>query len=145
MNLQIDHRPTRKERSRKRFARRRKGAALIEFAICLPFITLIVLSSMECTNYIFMRQALVQSAYEGARVAINPQSNESTATNRVKEVLDGRNIKNSSISFSPRLRNAERGDLIEVTVSAPSNGNLLFGLPGFSNRNVSVNATMVRE
>lgn len=134
-----------KDRSRKRFGRRRKGAALIEFSICLPFLVLIVLSSMECTNYIFMRQALVQSAYEGVRVAINPQSNQSAAITRINEVLDGRNISNASIDFNRNLNSARRGDTIEVTVSAPSNGNLLFGLPGFSNRNVSVNATMVRE
>ena len=125
--------------------RRRRGAALVEFAICIPFLTLIVLASMEATNYIFLRQALVQSAYEGVRVAINPQSNRAAAVTRINEVLAGRNVNGATIAFAPDPDSADRGDDIVVTVAAPSNQNLLFNLPGFSNRNVTITATMVRE
>lgn len=125
--------------------RNRRGAAIIEFAICIPFLTLIVLASIECTNYIFLRQALVQSAYEGARKSVSPNSDNQITKIRINEVLDGRNVKDSSISFNRNVGRAERGEEIVVTVSAKSNRNLLFGLPGFRDRDVTVQATMVKE
>lgn len=106
----------------------------------------IVLASMECTNYIFLRQAVVQSAYEGVRKAINPQLGRSAAETRIEEVLAGRKIDNPNVSFSPsRPEDAERGEPIEVTVAVPTTGNLLFNMPGFTGRTVTVTATMVRE
>ncbi len=129
-----------------RLRKHRKGAAFIEFAICIPFLMFIVLASMECTNFTFLRQATVQSAYEGARQAINPQSSKAASITRIREVLTGRNINNSRITFSPsNIDSAERGNEIKVTVVVPSSGNLLFNLPGFANRNITVEATMVRE
>lgn len=125
--------------------RARKGTALIEFAVCLPVLVFIVLATMECTNYIFLRQAAVQAAYEGARQAINPQSSRATAMTRINEVLAGRKVDNQTVQFNPDPANANRGTEIRVTVNIPTNGNLLFNLPGFANRNISVTATMVKE
>lgn len=129
-----------------RLRRSRRGAAFIEFAVCLPFLMFIVLASMECTNYIFLRQAVVQSAYEGVRKAINPQSSRADAQTRISEVLTGRKINNPNVSFNPSVpENAKRGEPIEVTVAVPTTGNLLFNMPGFTGRTVTVTATMVRE
>ena len=106
----------------------------------------IVLASMECTNYIFLRQAVVQSAYEGVRKAINPQSSRTEAQTRISEVLAGRKINNPNVSFNPSVpENAKRGEPVEVTVAVPTTGNLLFNMPGFTGRTVTVTATMVRE
>ena len=136
---------TRKGCFSRRMVRQRRGAALIEFAVCIPFLTFIVLATIECTNFIFLRQATVQAAYEGAKKAINPQSSRADATVRVNEVFQGRNISNPRVTFTPNPDNANRGQDIVVTVSVPTNGNLLFNLPGFAGRNITVVATMVRE
>lgn len=49
-------RPTRK--------RKRRGAAVVEFAVCLPVIIIIVFGAIEAASLLFLKQALIQSAYE---------------------------------------------------------------------------------
>ncbi len=41
---------------------RRRGAAIVELAVCLPVIALIVFASLEGANMLFVRQATVQAA-----------------------------------------------------------------------------------
>ena len=48
----------------------RKGAAVVEFAVCLPVVVLIVLGSIEAASLLFLKQTLVQASYEGVKVAI---------------------------------------------------------------------------
>ena len=45
---------------------KREGAAVVEFAVCLPLIVLIVLGTIEAGSLLFLKQTLVQAAYEGA-------------------------------------------------------------------------------
>jgi Flp pilus assembly protein TadG len=72
---------------------RRRGAALVEFAVCLPVIMILILGSMEATSAVFVRQALTTSAYEGIREAIRIDSTASTALSRAQSVLTARQIR----------------------------------------------------
>ncbi|MFY7877734.1 MAG: TadE/TadG family type IV pilus assembly protein, partial [Pirellula sp.] len=58
----------------------RNGAALIEFAVCLPVLMIMILGSMEASSAIFVKQALTTSAYEGIREAMRTGSTTSVAT-----------------------------------------------------------------
>jgi len=66
--------------SAKRFRGKRFGAAAVEFAVCLPLIILIVAGSIEGASLLFLRQALIQSSYEGAKVAVKQNSVNSDVT-----------------------------------------------------------------
>jgi len=43
---------------------RRRGTSTVELAVCLPVIFLLSMGAMEGASLIFLRQAMVQSAYE---------------------------------------------------------------------------------
>jgi Flp pilus assembly protein TadG len=125
---------------------RRSGAAVVEFAVCLPVILLIVLGSIEAASMLFLRQALVQSAYEGVKVAARNNGDNARATEAVENVAEGRRLKNMSVTFSPKnVAAASQGEIIRVTVSAPGDANSFIPFGPFKNRTVSAQAVMVKE
>ena len=95
---------------------------------------------------IFLKQALVQSAYEGAKVATKQQGTEADARKAATQVTNGRKLKDVKISFSPKnIENVKRGDKIRVTVSAPANQNSLFKFGFYRGQTITVDATMQKE
>lgn len=131
---------------RRRGAKKRKGAAVVELAVCLPIIVLLVFASIETCNMIFLRQALNASAYEGIRVAVRPDATSQQAINRCQAVLDGRGIQNSSIVFDPQDVSAvPRGQQIEVTVSAGCESNGAGPSWFFGGRTLEGRAVFVKE
>ena len=100
--------------------RPRRGAALVEFAVCIPVILIILLGSMEACSAIFVRQALTCSAYEGIRVAVHGGAVTEDALARAQAILDSRGIRGATIQFDPsNIRDALRGSDIAIEVSAP--------------------------
>ena len=124
----------------------RQGAAIVEFAVCLPVIMILILGSMEATSAIFVRQALTTSAYEGIREAIRIGSTTSNATSRAQAVLTARQIRSSIVRFTPPdLQTAARGSNVVVEVSAPFKANSPFFGNVISDRVTTVRAVMVKE
>ena len=124
----------------------RFGAAAVEFAVCLPLIILIVAGSIEGASLLFLRQALIQSAYEGAKVAIRQDSTNSDVSSIAIAVADGRRLTNVSVRTTPSdVTSVPQGELIRVSVTAPvTNNSTLFG-GVFSLDSVSADAVMVKE
>ena len=137
--------------SSKRFRRHnrqmtKRGAALVEFAVCMPILLILILGSMEATSAIFVRQALTTSAYEGIREAIRIGSTTSGSTNRAQAVLTARQIRNSSIQFTPSdIQSALPGSTVVVEVSAPYKINSPFFGNVIADRVTTVRSVMVKE
>ncbi len=128
--------------SRRRY---RRGAAVVEFAVCLPVLLLIVFGSIEAASMLFLRQTLVQASYEGAKVAIRT-GDSVQAEDAIRAVAKGRRIENVTITTIPaNLEDAVPGDLVVITVTAPGNVNSLFPIGPFKDQSVTAQATMVRE
>lgn len=125
---------------------RRSGAALVEFAVCLPVLMILILGSIEATSTIFIKQALTTSAYEGIREAVRLNSNTAKATNRAQDVLTARQIRSSSIRFTPsNVESAARGSELAIEVSAPCNANSTFFGNVIANGITTVRMVMVKE
>ena len=125
---------------------KRKGAALVEFAVCLPILMLLILGSMEATSAIFVRQALTTSAYEGIREAIRVGSSTTSANDRAQAVLTARRIRSSNIRFAPAdVRLAPRGSEITIEVTAPYAANSPFFGNVIPDRTSKVRTVMVKE
>ncbi len=124
---------------------RRRGAAVVEFAVCLPLLMLIVLGSIEATHGIFLKQALSAAAYEGIRGAIEPRSKQANAIQQAQAILDSRLVKGSKISFDTNVDTAPRGQKIAIEVSAPISLNSPFIGRVIQDRVVKVRTVMVRE
>jgi len=124
----------------------RRGAALVEFAVCLPVLMIMVLGSMEASSAIFVRQALTTSAYEGAREAIRTGATTSAAITRAQDVLTARRIRSSTIRFTPGdVQSAARGSTIILEVSAPYAANSPFFGNVIRDRVTTVRTVMVKE
>ena len=131
---------------RKPTARRRKGGAVVELTVCLPIIALVVFGAIEAAGMIFLKQALVQTAYEAAKVSTERQGTEAGARNAAAQVTDGRKLKNVKVEFVPSdLTKVKRGEKIRVIVSAPADENSLIKFGFYRGRTLSVEAVMQKE
>ncbi len=129
----------------KTFRQRRRGAAVIELAVCLPVILLIVIGTIEAASLLFLKQTLVQAAYEGAKVAIVSGDSEQV-TQVVDAVAASRNLNGVQIEFNPSdLANVPSGETVTITISAPGDSNSFIPFGPFENQTVRTSASMVRE
>ena len=125
--------------------KQRIGAAVVEFAVCLPLIMLIVLGTIEAGSLLFLKQTLVQAAYEGAKVAI-ASGDEARVNQAVGAVVASRNLNNVQVQFTPSdIANVPAGETITITISAPGDSNSFIPFGPFENQIVQTSASMVRE
>lgn len=123
----------------------RQGAAIVEFAVCLPLIFLIVLGSIQGASLLFLKQTLVQASYEGAKVGIR-DGDEAAMRQAVEAVATGRRVQGLALTISPsNIANLPSGETVTVTVSAPGDDNSLFPFGPFQGQQVTAQAVMVRE
>lgn len=107
----------------------RRGAALVEMAVCLPVFLTIMLGIIELGRAIMVGQLVTNAAREGARLAIVDGSTNSQVTDAVKNFLTGAagvsagdvtvTITVSSASAGNQVSAAAPRDLITVNVSVP--------------------------
>ncbi len=125
--------------------RKRRAAAVAEFAICLPVLLVLIVGGIESTSMIFLTQSLNVAAYEGARAAIRNTGNTSETLNRCQEVIAERNIVGANIDVTPaNLDDVDRGTQITVRVSAPCAANSAIRLNFFSG-SLQAQAVMIKE
>jgi hypothetical protein len=115
-------------------------------AICLPLIVFLLLASIEACSMIFLDHGLSIASYEGVRVAINYDGTNATAQARCNQIINGRGIAGSSISFSPsNVAVVDRGTPITVTVSAPCAANAIVPPWFYAGKTLVCSTTMVKE
>lgn len=125
---------------------KRRGAATVEFAVCLPLIVLLVLGGIQASSMIFLRQALVQSSFEGVKTAVKVNGTAERAIAQAQAVTDGRNLDGVTITVTPSdIESVPRGQAIRMTVTAPGDNNSLFPFGPFAGQSVSATAVMVKE
>ena len=138
--------PTQRSKSVLRKSPKRRAAATVELAVCLPVIVILAIGSMESASMIFLRQAMVQSAYESVKEAVKTNGSKATALTRGQEVLAFRDISGESITFEPsNVDDLAPGTPVTVTVSAPGDANSVIPFGPFKGRTISVSATMLKE
>jgi TadE-like protein len=126
--------------------RSRRGAAIVEFAVCLPLLMLIILGTIEATHGIFLKQGLSAAAYEGIREAIDSRSTTALARSTAEAVLRPRQIKGFNVSFTPSdVASVARSQEITIEVSAPFSQNSPFIGHVMRDRTVTARATMIKE
>jgi Flp pilus assembly protein TadG len=123
-----------------------RGVAAVEFAVCLPVIVMLVFGSIEASSFIFLKQSLHVSAYEGARNAIRIGSTNASATNSVQTILTARNVRDFEVAFpNGESGDAKRGEEIVIEVSAPSSTNSPLAGQFVTNRQLTARVVMVKE
>lgn len=125
---------------------RRRAAAAVEAAICLPIFILLTFGVIESCNCIFLRQGLLVASYEGARVAIVPGATRENVEAQVQEILRQRNIRGGTVTIDPPNFGGLRfGSQITVEVEALAADNHRFMLQMFSRQRLRGSTTMMME
>ena len=118
--MQIRHRPSARRRAR------RRGQALVEFALVIPIFLLILAGILDFGVLLFSRMTVINAAREGARVATTmtetPQNIPGAVQARVSAAADGLSVtvtptcvrQGGSCSFTPT--GAKAGDSVKVRV-----------------------------
>ncbi len=132
--------------ARSSHARLRRGAAVVEFAVCLPVVAMIILMCMDSVQVVRTKQALVETVHEMSRVLAVSDVDRQEAERIGHELLEKKGISGATLSFEP-IPSADlpRGTTLFVEISAPVAGNctLISGL--FSSRSLEANSTVSRE
>jgi Flp pilus assembly protein TadG len=124
----------------------RRAAAAAELAICLPLIVLLLLASIEACSMIFLDHGLTIASYEGVRAAINYDATNTDVTDRADEIITQRAIVDATVSINPsNVAIVDKGDPITVTVSAPSDSNMIIPPWFYGGRIMTAQTTMVKE
>jgi hypothetical protein len=128
-----------------RTGKKRQGAAVVEFAVCLPVLITLVLGAIECCSMIFLDQSLNVVAYEGIRTAIKSGANAGDGRSRALQVIAERKLQQTQVTFSPaNPEDADRGTPITIRVTAPCQANSVMGLSFFSG-SLETTAFMIKE
>lgn len=130
---------------RKRKTRERKGAAVVELAICLPVLVLLAVGTISANSMIFFKQALKITAYEGARVSLIVGSSTPQVVAQCEGILLQRRIRNAKVSVTPDVESAAAGEIITVSVEAPCADNGLIAAMFFSGQVYSESVSMMKE
>ena len=109
---------------RRRFARRR-GGAVLETAVVIPFVLLMTFGLIEYGHFFYMKHILMGAAREGARAAIiaSADSDSVSATVETAMTAAGLSVDKYTVSVevngaAATLDSAEKGDLITVKIES---------------------------
>jgi Flp pilus assembly protein TadG len=112
--------------------RKQRGAATVEFAICLPVLLLFSFSLIELCSMMFVKQSLTIAAYEAAHTAVQPSATSTDAIAVAEAILIQRRVQGAVITVSPEnLQQLPQGQYFTVRVVAPANLNRLVPIPLF--------------
>jgi Flp pilus assembly protein TadG len=128
--------------------RKRRGVAVVEFAIVAPLFFLLILGMVEIGRMVMVQQIITNASREGARIAILDGTTTTEVKNKVKAYLTAANIKGADepvVSPDPPT-GAGYGQPVTVTVSIDANKITLVPLPKFSSgKKLQASTVMRRE
>jgi Flp pilus assembly protein TadG len=95
----------------------RRGATVVEFALCFPILLTFVFGTIEFSRVLQIQHSIRLAAFEGARAGVPLDSTTSDVTTRVQSILSAVKISNSTTTITPNPI-AYTSPTVTVTVSA---------------------------
>ncbi|MBA3312767.1 MAG: pilus assembly protein [Planctomycetaceae bacterium] len=135
---------------RKRVTRRR-GAALVEFAVVAPVLIIFVMGMLEIGRAVMATEVLAHAARIGAREGSITTGTTSSVTSAVNDLLTAAGINGATVSVkvnggSTEVGSAKAGDEIAVSVTVPYANVTWIGNPKYlAGKNLSGRCVMRRE
>jgi Flp pilus assembly protein TadG len=124
----------------------RRGVAASELAVCLPVIVLLVLAMIEACTMIFLKQSLTIASYEGVRMSLAQDADDSDVQAAASGVLRDRRVQGARVTIRPAdITRVAPGEYIEVTVSAPTDPTSVIPGSFLRGRTLSATAVMMKE
>lgn len=105
---------------RRTTAKRRQGAAIVEFAVVAPIFFLLVFGIIEFGRMVMVQQVLTNAAREGARVAVLSGATTTQVTTAVTNYLSAGGVSGATTTVNPDPpSSATYGSAVTITVSVP--------------------------
>ena len=108
----------------RRRAPRRRGSAVVDFAMTAPIFFLILFGGMEFSRVNLLRNMCASAALEGAREGMLPGATASDCQDAAEEMLDILAVKEYTVTVTPNVILPETPE-ITVTVEVPMSDNAL--------------------
>ncbi|HCS51249.1 MAG TPA: transporter [Planctomycetaceae bacterium] len=101
---------------------KRSGAALVEFAICVPVVFVLFFASFDICRFSMITHAAEQAAFEGARRGSIPGATAAEAKQAAQDELDKLSLKNATITVTPNtIYNSTEKVTVNVRLSLEAN------------------------
>ena len=114
--------PFRLERFCRLCRRKRRGAAVVEFAVVAPILFLLVFGMIEYGRLVMVQQVLTNATREGARQGVLDGATTAEVQTTVTNYLTSANIAGATVTVNPSPPDsAGFGDPVTVSVSIPFN------------------------
>lgn len=125
---------------------RRKAAALIEFAACLPVFVVIVLATIETCRMVYLRQSIKIAAYECARLGITPKTTKEMLQDQCDVILRGRGLENYTFTCTPDDPSTLKyEDTFTTSISISASEAALTGSVFFQNKTFTESVSAMAE
>lgn len=127
----------------RKYTRRKRAAAVVEFAVVLPLLLTILFGIIEYGWVFMVRQSLQTAAREGARLAVLQTATDAAIEERVQMVMQPTGLS----TYSVTMTHATDGNPIEtVEISVPYNDvSLMGGFFGTHDYNLAGTCSMRKE
>jgi|SRR5436190_5612318 len=97
--------------------RDRRGATVVEFAICFPILLAFIFGTIEFSRVLQLQHTIRLAAFEGARAGVPLDSTTSDVTTRTQSILSSVRISTATTTITPNPI-VYASPTVTVTVSA---------------------------
>lgn len=129
---------------RRTAARQRRGAAMVELALCLPILFTVVFAILEFSRNLQIHQTVREAAFEGARAGIALDATTSDVIDAATIITNVAAINNPQITVNP-AQLSYTSPTVSVTVSTTAASNGWFLMFFNSSSVISATITLNRE
>ena len=124
--------------------KKRRGAAVVEFALCAPVLFAVLFAVIEYARMLQIQHTVRQAALEGARAGVVLDAQTSDVTTAATSITNTIGIVNPTITITPNpLLWASTTISVTVSANAGQNGWLLWFFT--SGSSITATITMDRE
>jgi len=125
---------------------RRRGAASVELAVCLPVILLIVFGAIETCSIVFLQQNLQLIAYEATRVAASPYHDAQDGRTAGQQIMDQLELHGGTVTIeTAALPGHSDISLVRAAVTLPVAANRILPPWAVPVSQLAASCAMVKE
>ena len=122
----------------------RRGAVVVEFAICAPLLFFIFFAAMEFSRANMIRQSVENAVYEGSRRGIVPGATADDCRNAAQIVLNSISVNSAQVTVAPAVITRDTSE-VTVAIAVPMNSNSWVAPLFFAGKIIANSMTLRRE
>jgi Flp pilus assembly protein TadG len=122
----------------------RRGAVVVEMALCLPLLFFFFLAALEMSRVNMIRQTVENAVYEGSRRGVVPGATAADCQSVAQAVLNSVSTNDADIDVEPTVLTDDT-DEVTVSIEVPINSNSWVVPFFFQDRVITSSMTLRKE